>query len=292
MALRNTAVLSLLPFGSRGMFGPNARLFDKTGEGDPGGTGDDAGAGDEKPLTAKEVTALIGQTVNQALSSKLTKAVSTAVAAALGPAIDGIKAEFAKAKPGAADDDEGGAGNGTPPKPKKGDPETEALRTELNALKANQQKIIDDAKKATEAAREKQALGLLLTELGEVTSSPIVAQTVAKTMLKVDGRIEFDAETGEPSFKHSRPAYAGGPPEEVLLTIKDGIQQWAKTEDAKPFLRAPTSGGGNGKTVGGGFGKSRTVTGGNTPKLDDPGGLEHAEADITAAVEAKFGRQE
>jgi hypothetical protein len=282
------------------MFGPSARLFDKTTAGDPGGAGDgkggkgDAGDGagddDNKPLTAADVTELVRVTVNQALSSKLSKAVQTAVTSALTTAlptaIEGLKTELGKGKgEGEGNPD---PGDGTPPKPKKGDPETEALRAQVAKLLAGQKAIEEKAEAATKKARNDRALAQLVAELGEVTSSPAVAKVVAQNMLLVDNKVDFD-DNGEPLLKHTRPAYTGGPMEDVLLSIKDGVSQWAKQEDAAPFIKPPTTQSG-GKGAGGGFGKSRQVPGGTAPKLNDPGGVEVAVADLQAQIDARQGR--
>jgi hypothetical protein len=283
-------IASSLPFGARSFFGPSARLFapDDGGPGSAGGgaggagnTG--AGGDDDKPLTAAEITDLVSKTVNQALSSKLAKSVQTAVQAALTPAIDGLKAEFAKAKPpvGGADDDPPDAGG----KPKKGDAETERLRSELETLKAQQRKIVEDAAAATKKAQNDRALAALTRELTPFASSPEVAAVVAKNMLFVDNKVDFD-ENGDPLYKHRREAYKGGPLEDVALDIKDGIAAWAATKDAEAFVKAPQAGGPR-QANGAAFAKRGTT---NPLKLTDPGGLEAEAASITAELEQRGHR--
>lgn len=115
------------------------------------------------------------------------------------------------------------------PGDKKVDPELVKLRQMFEA----QQKVLDTERSARQAAeaksRNEKATAQLAAALGKVVR-PEAAQVLLKAFR---GDIEFDGD--EPTMP--LPDGSG------RSTIDAAIAAWAKTDDAKSFIPAPTSGG-------------------------------------------------
>lgn len=196
-------------------------------ENDPGSTPPD----EQNDLDQK-----IAATVNAAVTSHLKRTLDKAIAAALEPTLKTINEKLTAPPPPPPDEEGGKKGK------KAEDPETAALRKEIEALKDRARLSDEKAAAVEKKAREDSAYAALLQALdGKV--KPEFREFVAKSLFHADKRVHFD-EQGNPLFKSSKVPYAGAEPEDVDLPLKAGVEDWIKSESAKPFLPAPSPGAG------------------------------------------------
>lgn len=194
------------------------------------------GSQNPSPAAAPSPEEQIGNMVNAAVSSHIKRFTEKQLPALLEAAMKPLTEKLAAPPPPPAGDD------AEPGKKKsKQDPETLALAKQLEDLK---KELVDrDAKVAAaeKQAREDRAYHDLRGSL-ETKVRPELLDVVSKYLMQVEQRVVFD-ERGTPLFKSQRVPYAGGEPEDVNLPLRAGVDEFLKSEAAKPFLPAPTSSG-------------------------------------------------
>lgn len=173
----------------------------------------------------------LGNMVNAAVSAHIKRFTEKQLPAILESALKPITEKLAAPPPPA--DDEGGK------RKSKQDPETLALAKQLEDLKKELADRDQKVAAAEKRAREERAFGDLRTSL-EGKVRPELLDFVAKHLVAVENRLVFD-ENGTPLFKSQRVPYAGAEPEEINLPLRAGIDEFLKSDSAKPFLPAPSS---------------------------------------------------
>ncbi len=190
---------------------------------------------DQTPPEPKYVTAEeIGNIVNAAVSSHLKRSLGGAIDTALKPVLEKLSAP---PPPPPADDD--GGSSGTPKKGKQ-TPEMLAMAKQIEDLT----KTIVTEREGRAAAEKKQREDRAYAELRsslEGKVRPDLLDMVAKNLFVVEGRVVVE-ENGNILFKTSKAPYVGAEPEEQQLPLKSGVDDFLKSDAAKPFLPAPNSG--------------------------------------------------
>lgn len=186
-----------------------------------------------KYVTAEE----IGNIVNSAVTNQLKRSLGSAIDAALAPTLAKLAAQ--PATPPAGETDEPttkGKGKQSPEladMARKVEQMEKALATEKERVASAEKKSREDAAYAT----------LRSTLEGKVR--PELLDMVAKHLFVVEGRVEVD-DAGNPLFKSTKVPYTGADPEDVRLPLASGIEDFLKSDAAKPFLPAPNAGSGAG----------------------------------------------
>lgn len=198
----------------------------------------------------------IGNIVNAAVTSQLKRHLGPAIEAATKPLLEKLAA--VQTPPPAGDE-------GDDKKKGKQTPEMLAMAKKLEEM----EKTIADRDQKVAAAEKRAQEQKAFTDLRgalEGKVRPELLDFVASHLFQVDKRIEFD-DAGNPLFKTSRVPYQGAEPEEALLPLKSGVEEFLKGESAKAFLPAPSAGSGAGplpkrpaSTPSGGFDPSKTGT--------------------------------
>jgi hypothetical protein len=191
----------------------------------------------QTPEQPKYVTAdEIGNIVNSALTARLPKMLTPAIEAALAPIT--AKLAAAPAPVAATEEQEPAKGKG------KQSPELADMARKVEQM----EKALASEKERVAAAEKKQredaAYQTLRTSL-EGKVRPELLDMVAKHLFVVEGRVEID-EAGTPLFKSTKVPYTGADPEDVRLPLASGVEDFLKSDAAKPFLPAPNSGAGAG----------------------------------------------
>lgn len=185
-----------------------------------------------KYLTADEV----GQIVNAALTNRLPKMLTPALEAAFKPFSDKLAALQNPAPPS----DEGEADG---KKKKPATPEVLAMAKQIEDMQKALKEKDDRAAAAEKKNREQKAYADLRSSL-EGKVRPELLDLVANNLFHVERRVETD-ESGNTLFRSTRPTYAGGDPEDIQLPIKSGVEDFLKSEGAKAYLPAPSTGAGS-----------------------------------------------
>lgn len=175
----------------------------------------------------------IGNMVNAAVAAHLRRFTEKTLPGILEGALKPIT-EKLSAPPPVADE-------GDKKKGKQQDPELLAMAKRLEDMQKAMEAEQAKAAAAEKAARDQKAYGDLRGALdGKVR--PELVDFVAKHLMHVEGRLDFD-ESGAPLFKATRAPFAGADPEEIRLPLRAGIEDYLKSEAAKPFLPAPSGAG-------------------------------------------------
>lgn len=194
------------------------------------------GTSNEPNAEPKYVTeADIGNIVNSALTARLPKMISGALDTALAPHL----AKFAAPPPAPAADDEPAAKGRGKQSPELADMARKVEQME-KALATEKERVAAAEKKS----REDGAYATLRSSL-EGKVRPELLDMVAKHLFVVEGRVDFD-ESGNPVFKSTKVPYTGADPEDIRLPLASGVEDFLKSDAAKPFLPAPNGGAGAG----------------------------------------------
>jgi hypothetical protein len=188
-----------------------------------------AGGGGAPPvaLTAAEIANIANQAVTAQLKRELPKAFETL----LPTFTKAIDDKFAALKP---TEPSGEKPAGTPQQT----PEFAALQRQLAEMKTTLESSEKARIEVERRAREDAAFGELKTALGGHIK-PEFIDPIAKSLYYADKRVEFD-ETGKPLFRAMVPQYTGGPLQETLLPLRDGVEAFAKSKEADAYRPAPT----------------------------------------------------
>ncbi len=174
----------------------------------------------------------IGNIVNAAVSSHLKRSLGTAIEAAMKP----ITEKLAAAPPPPPADDETKRSHKKQP-----DPEFLALTQKLagleNDLKTERERVAAEQKKSS----DDRAYNTLRSSL-ENKIRPELLDMVTSHLFRVEKRVTVD-EQGNPLFRSQRIAYTGAEPEDVDLPLRSGVDEFLKSDAAKPFLPAPGTSG-------------------------------------------------
>src|SRR6185369_11418573 len=191
--------------------------------------------GSQNPSEPRYVTEdQIGNIVNSALTARFPKLLGPALDAALKPILDKLSAP----PPAPPSDDEGTTKKG------KQNPELLAMAQKLEEMQ-KELKVRDERVAAAEKkGREDKAFADLRAGL-EGKVRPELLGMLVENLFHVQKRVEFD-DQGTPLFKTSRVPYTGADPEELRLPLGAGVEDFLKSEAAKPFLPAPNPGAGAG----------------------------------------------
>jgi hypothetical protein len=173
----------------------------------------------------------IGNIVNAALTARLPKMLQPAIEAALAP----ITAKLSAPPP-------------TPPSGDDGDDKKKSKQTPEMAAMAKQiedlTKGITAEREARAAAEKKQKEDRAYNELRQSLEGkvrPEFVDILAKNLFQVEGRVSF-GDDGAILFKSSKAPYVGAEPEEVQLPLKNGVEDFLKSDAAKHYLPAPSGG--------------------------------------------------
>lgn len=194
-------------------------------QGDNGGAG--GGGAPPAALTADDVARIANQAVTAQLKRELPKAFE-GLLPTFAKAIDDKLAAFKPADPPA---DKSG-------KPADQSPEFAALQRQLAEMKTTLESEQKARAEVERKSREDVAFSKLKTELG-AHIKPEFIDPIAKSLYFADKRVEFD-EAGNPLFRAMVPQYTGGPLQETLLPLKDGVEAYAKSKEAEAYRPAPT----------------------------------------------------
>jgi hypothetical protein len=186
---------------------------------------------ENKPSAEEQMGNMVNAAVKQHVARFIKNEFPALIGDALKPVLEQVAA--AQAAPPAEE---------VAPKGKaKQDPEYLALQKSFEDLKtslATSEKARVDAENK---AREERAYGDLRSGL-EGKVRPELLDVVAKYLFVAEKRVEF-GEDGAPLFKTQRTPFAGADPEDVRLPLRAGIDEFMKSEAAKPFLPAPGTAG-------------------------------------------------
>jgi hypothetical protein len=216
------------------------------GGGGSGGAGDGGAGGGQTPqyVTVEQLNAAIGSHLGRALPKALEPFNKQ-----FGDINETLK-KLATPKVEPTEEEKN--------RQRQSDPETLALKNQLEELKqANQRER--EAREKAEATQRDNAAFAHLRSLVAKSVRPELVDVVAKNLFYAEKVITYD-ESGKALFKSRRAQYQGGPEEEVATTLEDGVQQYLKTKEAQVFLPPPTS-------------KQPTNNGGNRQPTRFDGGL-------------------
>lgn len=195
---------------------------------------DDSSQNESQEKPTPEVA--MGNMVNAAVKQHVARFIKNEFPALIGEALKPVLEQVAAAKVApVVDETDSKKGKG------KQDPEYLALQKSFDDLKTSLA-TSEKARVDTEnRAREDRAYGDLRAGL-EGKVRPELLDVVAKYLFVADKRVEFD-ENNTPLFRVQRRAFAGADPEDVRVPLKSGIDEFMKSEAAKPFLPAPATSG-------------------------------------------------
>lgn len=196
-----------------------------SGGGD-GGDGGNAAA----PITEADV----GRIVNSAVTSHLKRAVPGAVTEAVTSAIGGIDLQGMVSA---------AVQSSAPAQPPAAADQTPAVDPMIAKLQ-DQNKALADKFEAAQKARQDEAIkaqqdrayASLATELG--TSVRPDAVDVASTVMRARNMLTI-GEDGTATMTIMRAPYAGAEPEEVSVSMAEGVKHWASTDEGKMFAPSP-----------------------------------------------------
>lgn len=187
----------------------------------------------------QELDQKIAATVNAAVTSHLKRSLDKAITAALEPALKSINDKLSTFQQPSNDDGDAGLKKS---KKNQDDPETVALKDRLAAAEREIQASKDREAAVVKKSREDGAYNAIVQALdGKV--KPEFRDSVAKILFHADRKVEFD-DDGTPLFKAQKAPYAGADPEDVLMPLRAGVDDWLKSDAAKAFLPAPSQGSG------------------------------------------------
>lgn len=191
---------------------------------------------EEQPMTRGEVSRLVGNMVNSALTAHFKK---PAFASMITEAVTGaVKAAMPKQE-AAAD----GEGEGAPAKTGgRIDPKVAQLEQQLAQVRAENAENAKRAAETAERARVKEAESTLRTILAGKVRPEAVNFVI--DAFKARGAIQF-SEDGSPALRLPYSAAKGAKAELVDFDLEDGIGEWLKSSEASIFS-PPPSGGGSG----------------------------------------------
>jgi hypothetical protein len=231
-----------------------------------GEQGADEGADEKVTISSGELSQIVNSAVTAQLKRILAKELAPAVQAAMGP----LKQELDALKPK----------EGEPQKPEgKKHPEMLALEQRLEQMQAALQKAEDEKATERKVAREDRAFSGLVSELtGKVRPG---TEKMVATLLKADGRLLIDEESGNPLLRVRASRIKGMAEEDLDLPITDGLAHYLKTKDAQIFLPSPGNGGAG--KEGGVSPAARQSAGGKAPTFDKPPATDEEAAARTLA---------
>ncbi len=171
----------------------------------------------------------ISNVVNSAVSSHLKRFVEKQLPGIFAEALKPFQEQVAKLQaPPPADDEKS---------KNKQSPEMTALQTQLEEMKTRFAQETEQRIAAERKAREDRAYSEFKGMLAK-NVRPEMLDMVADHLFLIKKIVEVP-ESGNPTFKGSRTQY--GITEEVAYPLKDGVDNWLKSDDAKPFLPAPSA---------------------------------------------------
>jgi hypothetical protein len=177
-----------------------------------GADGTNNGGGAAAMPSAEELSKMVNQAVTSQLGRMLPKALE-GVTSAIGKTLD----------------------QQTTNQPS---PELVALQRQIAELTAANKASEDRARAVEQRSREDAAFGELRTALG-THLKPEFIDPIAKSLYYADKRVEF-GEDGRPLFRALVPQYTGGPLQETLLPLRDGVEAFAKSKEAEAFRPPPS----------------------------------------------------
>jgi hypothetical protein len=229
----------------------NAICFEDNKEGDPGKTGGDP----PKEVFSKEQITAIATVVNSAVSAHMgrqPKFEDSLKSVKWGELLAPVLKELVP----------------TPdPKPGSGGKEPTELEKQILKLNndfENERKLRIEAENKRNAAEEARRADAGKTKLRSLLTGKVVDGALdhaVNHLTLVQNRLSFD-ENGNPVIKVKRAQMPGFPPEEVEVSLEDGIKDILEEADLKIFLPVPKSNGGANPGPGGkGSQSSNSFTG-------------------------------
>jgi hypothetical protein len=191
-----------------------------------GADGTNNGGGAAAMPSAEELSKMVNQAVTSQLGRMLPKALE-GVTSAIGKTLD---ERLAAAKPVVTET--------TQQTTNQPSPELVALQRQIAELTAANKASEDRARAVEQRSREDAAFGELRTALG-THLKPEFIDPIAKSLYYADKRVEF-GEDGRPLFRALVPQYTGGPLQETLLPLRDGVEAFAKSKEAEAFRPPPS----------------------------------------------------
>lgn len=174
----------------------------------------------------------VGNLVNAAVSAHLRRFTEKQFPSLLAEAFKPFSEQIAalKAPPAPADDD---APRG---KTAKVDPTVIALQQQLEEFKRQAAESDNKRAVAEKKSRDDRAFSDLKSQLAK-SVRPEMLDMVANHLFQIEKMVEV-SDDGTSYFRGTR-ATMPGFTEEVNFPLKDGVDNWLKSEAAKPFLPAP-----------------------------------------------------
>jgi len=219
------------------MFRRVTPLFDKAGDEGSGG----GGGGGETPPFSDAQLAIIGQTVNAAVTSHLKRqpALADQLKAVdwksmLGPVVSEL---VPKPDDGGSGGDSGGKGG----KAKGGD---DAMARQLKELadkyEASEKRAAEAERLRTESEtnRKLDAAKLKLRSGLADKLAPGMVDVAIDHLTVVQGRLKVD-DQGNPTFRVKRSAYKGGPEEDAEVSLDEALTTLIDEPGMKIFKAAP-----------------------------------------------------
>lgn len=177
---------------------------------------------------AKLDSAELGNAINAAVSSHLRRFAEKQLPTLLAEAMKPFGEQIAALKSTPA----------TPVEEKtKISPETAALTQQLEELKTRLAQEAEQRVAVEKKAREDRAFSEFKSHLSK-SVRPEMLDMVARDMFHNQKLVDV-AEDGSVTFRGTRSNY--GITEEVAYPLKDGVENWLKSDGAKPFLPAPST---------------------------------------------------
>lgn len=257
------------------LFGKLTRLMDVAGEEGAGGAGTgqptDGAQGQPAPLTSEDVSKM----VNAAIATHLKRDLGKLIADAVTPISQAVKDLQTRTEQQPKIDDA-----------PKMSPEFLALQRQLEEMKTANKAAEERAAATERKAKEERAFGELRSQLGRHVK-PEHVDLLAKALYYGDKRVEFDDE-GRALFRAQVPQYAGGPLQDQLLPLADGVEAFAKSKEAEIYRPAPTPKQPTGSIPRIGAMPTANLPGGSGGKqipsaLEDPGWATRLAAELAAS---------
>lgn len=201
--------------------------------------GDGSGGGAAEPFTEAQL-AVIGQTVNSAVTSHLKRSLSGAIAEGFGALKlnETIAAEVAKlapAKPADGGDDDktkGKGGKGT-------DPAIEQQLKDLATKLETSESARIAADKARVDAEQKRLLDGAVTQFRNGLQPKLRGELLDVAVGHFGKELKL-AEDGSPLIRVKRAPYKGAPEQDEDVPLAEGLPLLLASEGMKPFLPPPS----------------------------------------------------
>lgn len=179
----------------------------------------------------KRIEAKQAQVINDAVAKAIAE-VTKARESAGGNASGDTTGNAGQAREGAQ-----GGGNAGQQNAQRADPEVVKLKEKLDQLERKNLESEARAKAVEEKARH-DAMRAQVREALEAKGIKGTRAAAVLALLVEQKQLRFNDETGEPELLVTRPRAKGAKPETLAFGVKDGIEDWSKSDEANEFKTA------------------------------------------------------